>query len=252
MAKNNYSSKPFWGLSVIASLTAVLVLSVYVTNNPKRTQNSQAVKITGSGAPNGAHFNLNVIGVPKNKTVSETDFNSQGRRIFVKLYGNTIINLAEGDFGVIDYNGTDGTAAFQLPNPDVNCDGTTEYSVFVRALGTPKGSATFQSCYIDGATGENWCAVDFADGVADINLTRTKGKQTFTNVSKDLLYVDYCSQFDQTTGECLKVVQVPLFGGGDDITKYFWEDKGEGLKLAQFRFYQGYETATGWVPVCNP
>ena len=57
-----------------------------------------------------------------------------GSRIFVPREGNAKINLKEGDFLVLDANGTDGSAAFQLPNPDPDNDGTTTYSVFARAL----------------------------------------------------------------------------------------------------------------------
>src|SRR5918995_2353562 len=85
---------------------------------------------TGNGAPSGAHYTLNIIGVPKDKSSSFTG--GMGHRIFVDLGrngepANTRINLIEGDFGVTDANGTDGTAAFQLPNPDADLDGTTSY-----------------------------------------------------------------------------------------------------------------------------
>ena len=48
----------------------------------------------GNGAPSGPHYNLNIIGVPKDKT-ADMDGN-QGHRIFVKLEGKTAIWLAEG------------------------------------------------------------------------------------------------------------------------------------------------------------
>src|SRR3989344_3290396 len=92
---------------------------------------------TGNGAPSGAHYTLNLIGVPKNKTADMTGDN--GRRIFMPLWGNAKILLSAGDFQVLDANGTDGSASFQLPNPDENGDGTTSYSVYVRALGKPGG-----------------------------------------------------------------------------------------------------------------
>src|SRR3989344_4307572 len=118
-----------------------------------------AVDTTGNGAPSGAHYNLNIIGVPKDKTADMTGNN--GHRIFVPLEGKAKILLAEGDFQVLDANGTDSNGAkFQLPNPDEDGDGTTSYSVYVRALGKPGGSAKMQSCYTDGQTGDTWCAVD--------------------------------------------------------------------------------------------
>lgn len=190
---------------------------------------------TGNGAPSGAHYTLNIIGVPKGKSADMTGNN--GRRIFVPETGKTRINLAEGEFQVLDANGTDGTAAFQLPNPDPDGDYTTSYSVYVRALGKPGGSARMQTCYED-ATG-TWCAVQFAGGVNQIEITRTRGKQTFSNVTRDLLYVDYCTQWDGTT--CLNVEQIPLFG---EDAEFFWDYDNTGLKVAQLRFYEVPTTVT--------
>jgi hypothetical protein len=134
--------------------------------------------------------------VPKDKSANFDGGN--GHRIFVDL-GRTGLpanaSTREGEFTVLDANGTDGTAAFQLPNPDPDGDGTTAYSVYVRALGKPDGKATMQSCYED-ATG-TWCAVDFLGGVEPITIERTKGAVgKFENVSKDLLFVDYCTAWD--------------------------------------------------------
>src|SRR5919106_1702625 len=100
---------------------------------------ASSVAETGNGAPTGAHYTLNIIRVPKGKS---PNFNGgNGHRIFVDLgrngTANTRINLGPGDFAVIDANGTDGSAAFQLPNPDPDGDGTTLYSVYVRVLGKP-------------------------------------------------------------------------------------------------------------------
>lgn len=194
---------------------------------------SGGTEVTGSGAPSGAHYNLNIIGVPKGKTADMTG--NQGHRIFVPLSGKTKIMLSEGEFAVLDANGTDANgASFRLPNPDVDGDGTTEYSVYVRALGKPGGSAKMQSCYTDGVTGETWCAVDIDGGVSQIDITRTSGKSSFTNVSKDLLYVDVCLAVD-FSGNCTDSVVQPLFS--DDLDAYFWEYDNNGLRVAQLRFY---------------
>ena len=216
------------------------------------TSPALAVATTGNGAPSGPHYNLNIIGVPKDKSPSFDG--GSGRRIFVDLgktgaASNTRINLTEGDFAVLDANGTDGTAAFQLPNPDPDGDGTTSYSVYVRALGKPGGKATMQSCYedVDGT----WCAADFAGGVEPRTLQHTKGGASkFTNVSKDLLYVDYCTAWsagpDTILGTaddvCTATSQVPLFG--NDLLSYYWSYDNEGLKLAQLRFYEVPTTVT--------
>jgi hypothetical protein len=197
-----------------------------------------AVSQTGNGAPSGAHYTLNIIGVPKEKSPNMTG--GDGHRIFVALGktgapANTRINLAMGDFGVTDANGTDGVAEFRLPNPDPDGDGTTSYSVYYRALGKPGGKATMQSCYTD-ATG-TWCATDFAGGVEPITIERLKGAVAkFVNVSKDLLFVDFCTAWDATTGACTSVSQISLFS--NDQISYLWSYDNEGLKIAQLRFYE--------------
>lgn len=222
-------------LFVFVALAVTLSAVVIVPANTEAT--------TGNGAPSGAHYNLNIIGVAKDKTADMIGNN--GHRIFVKLWGaDTKIMLAEGDFQVLDANGTDGTARFQLPNPDPDQDGTTSYSVYVRALGKPGGYANMQTCYTD-ATG-TWCAVDFDGGVSQITINRTKGKSTFTNVSKDLLYVDYCTAWDITDPSnpvCTNVEQIPLFG--EEAAEYFWDYDNYGLKVAQLRFYE-VPTVTGY------
>src|SRR5262245_33340660 len=111
-------------------------------------QDAQAVvQSLGNGAPSGTHYNLNMIGVPKQKTADMTGDN--GHRIFMSLEGKTKVMLSEGVFAVLDANGTDGTASFQLPNPDPLNSGVTKYSVFARALGKPGGSATITTCATD-------------------------------------------------------------------------------------------------------
>lgn len=176
----------------------------------------------GNGAPNGAHYNLNIIGVPKTKTADMTGNN--GGRIFVPLTGKIRINLTEGAYKVLDANGTDGVAAFQLPNPDPDNDGTTVYSVFARALGKPLGTSTTTTCFDDYQTATKYCSA------YQMVLTRHKGKSTFENVTQQLLYVyvDYDNDGD--------LDRFPLFS--DPLDDYFWEYDNNGLKLAQLRFYE--------------
>ena len=177
---------------------------------------------TGNGAPSGAHYNLNIIGVPRNKTADMTGDN--GHRIFVPLWGNPKIMLTEGpDFAVLDANGTDGEASFQLPNPDPTGSGTTVYSVFARALGTPGGKSLTTTCAIDPFDGAQVCSV------ITLTLDRKAGKSTFENVSKDLLYI-----YADVNGDGV-LDRVPLFDSS--LTGYFWDYDNNGLKLAQLRFY---------------
>src|SRR4026209_1113717 len=89
----------------------------------------------GNGAPSGAHYNLNIISVSKDKSAEMSG--NQGHRIFVPLYGKPKIWLSESpSFEVYDANGTDSNgASFGLPNPDPDADGITEYSVYARGQG---------------------------------------------------------------------------------------------------------------------
>lgn len=175
----------------------------------------------GNGAPSGAHFTLNLIGVPKGKTATMTS----GGRIFVPLEGRTKINLVEGaDFQVLDANATDGSGSFQLPNPDPDNDGVTEYSVFARALGTPGGSSKLTTAATDPVTGETYYSTESAVFV------RSKGGSKFTNVSSALLYVYVDLDGDGT------IERLPLFD--DRLQGYYWDYDNAGLRLVQLRFYQ--------------
>ncbi len=192
------------------------------------TVKTKAAAIAGNGAPNGAHYNLNIIGVSKEIGVSKDkaalmDSNS-GHRIFVPLYGKIKVNLLPGtDFAVLDANGTDGNGAtFSLPNPDPDNDGVTSYTVWARALGKPGGTSTTTPCaYTDGV---EYCST------SNVVLVREKGKSSFTNVTSQLLYV-----YVDLDGDGVEE-RYPLFDPA--LQDYFWSYDNNGMKLAQFRFYQ--------------
>ena len=204
---------------VIALIILTNCEGVADLSGPVSDQGNGAV--TGNGAPNGAHFDLNWIGVSNPKDATNT---SSGHVIFVPLNGSTQILLSQGDFAVLDSNGTDGSAAFQLPNPDPTNTGTTTYSVFVRALGKPGGSSSTTTCATDPTTGQLFCSV-----FSSVQ-TRTKGQQTFTNVSKELLFI-----FADINGDG-KLERVPLFDSS--LQGFFWQYDNNGLKNLQMRFYQ--------------
>jgi hypothetical protein len=191
-----------------------------------------ALAVTGNGAPSGPHYNLNIIGVDNPKTADMTGTN--GHTIFVALSGHTKINLCESGvddgcedvvgYQVIDRNGTDSNGAlFALPNPDPDGDGTTVYSVWARALGTPGGKSLTTTCATD-ESGELECSL------MTLELTRDKGRSKFDDVSKYLLYI--YADIDEDGS----VERVPLFS--DKLQGYFWDYDNYGLKLAQLRFYE--------------
>ncbi len=178
----------------------------------------------GNGGPNGAHYNLNIIGVPKAKTA---DMDGSNRHvIFVPESGGCRINLAEGNFNVADGNCFDGDGAeFFLPDPDPDGDGVTAYSVYARALGKPGGSSVTTTCFDE--AGETWCSTE------SVVLVRTKGKSTFRNVSKELLSLCLDTD-DPPDGIC----DVREFLFDRDLADYYWQYDNNGLKLAQLRFYE--------------
>jgi len=186
----------------------------------KAASSDDSIQLTGNGAPAGKHFNLNLIGVPKNKTATITT----GNRIFMPLEGKTRINLSEGAFAVLDGNGTDGTAAFQLPAPDADGDGVTSYSVYARAVGKPGGSVKATTCAKDPVSGEEICSLE------SMVQVRTKGKSSFTNVSNQLLSISADIDGDGDTD------RVPLFDSR--LQDFAWNFDNAGLKVLQLRFIE--------------
>lgn len=186
----------------------------------KATSGTKAT--TGNGAPSGSHYNLNLIGVPKGKTADMTG--SNGRRIFVPLSGSCQISLGEGEFNVLDANCTDGSAQFTLPNPDPDNNGITTYSVWARALGKPGGTSNTSTCATDPTDGLLYCSV------YTMVQTRDKGKSTFSNVSKELLYV-----YTDIDGDG-NLDRMPLFDSR--LQDYYWQYDNNGLKVLQLRFYE--------------
>lgn len=213
----NYDSRTWYFLGIIALIIIVFIwyFNSYIKSTEMRTR-------AGNNAPAGAHYNLNIIGVPKGKTADMTG--NLGHRIFVPLQGNCKIGLNEGDFAVIDANCTDGNgAAFQLPNPDPENDGVTTYSVWARALGKPGGKSTTTPCATDAITGELYCST------YSMIMVRNTGSSKFTNVSSVLLYV-YADLNGDGTPE-----RYNLFN--DALKDYYWNYDNNGLKLVQLRFY---------------
>ncbi len=218
----------------------VLLLATLALARPALSQN-------GNGAPNGAHYNLNIIGVENPKTSPLTG--SDRHTIFVAL-GNkgtatSKIYLTPGDFQVCDGNAFDAAhdcsgaqiqsqgAVFQLPCntniiADITCaDGTAQasYQVWGRALGKPGGSAIITTCATDTLTLEVVCSTESTMN----SFVRNPGKQTFTNVTNELTSIVVSFDGGAT------YQRVALFSG--DLKDFFWQYANTGLRLLQLRFY---------------
>ncbi len=172
-------------------VTADIPLNV-MPSTTASTITTASVATTGNGAPSGAHYNLNIIGVPKDKTASMTT--GDGHRIFVQLWGgedavslngklsNQLLKVnkiflqpapAGESFQVLDANATDANGAlFQLP-----ADVSATWTVWGRALGTPGGKANMTTCAttagLDGILGTADDEVICSMGT--LSLDRTKG-----------------------------------------------------------------------------
>ena len=210
-------------------------------------------KTTGNGAPSGAHYDLNIIGVTKAKAPSMNGSNRH--TIFVPLVSDqgaldtdvargADILLTQGDFQVCDGNAFDAAfdcngvqvanqgAVFQLPcnNNITTATGTTlvpcpttgasaSYSVWGRALGKPGGSSTITTCATDLSTGTLVCNA----GTNVAVFIRKNGKSVFSNVTNALTSLVTSTQ------------TVALFGAG--FQGFFWDFDNNGNKLLQLRFY---------------
>lgn len=172
----------------------------------------------GAGNTGGGCYNLQIIAL-KSKNADMTD--TSGHSLFVLQGGNTKIGLKEGDFKVLDRNGTDGSASFQLPSPDPTNSGVTAYSVFMRLVGKPGSKVDMSTCGVD-ELGDTYCSEEV------INMERIAGKSSFTNVSRELLYVYADINADGI------VDRVPLFDSR--LSDYFWSVDSQGRMHAQLRF----------------
>jgi hypothetical protein len=185
---------------------------------------------TGNGAPSGSHYNLNIIGVSKDKS-SNPDWAS-GNVIFVALGSKTVTvttkillsQAAAGVFEVTDKNGTDGEASFSLPAP-----GT--YTVWARALGTPGGKAKITTCATDIILNDPGVICSTQNEV----FVRGTGKSSFRNVTVALTTITLDPVADAAAVLACGSTTVSLFN--TCLQGYFWQYDNNGLKLLQVRFY---------------
>lgn len=172
----------------------------------------------GAGNTGGGCYNLEIIAL-KQKNADMTGTN--GHSLFVAQNANTKILLQEGSFNVIDRNGTDGSAAFSLPNPDPTNSGTTVYSVFARLVGKPGSALKMATCGVD-SIGDTYCSQDV------LSMKRIAGTSKFINVSQQLLYI-----YADINGDGI-VDRLPLFDSR--MEEYFWSLDSTGRMHAQLRF----------------
>lgn len=168
--------------------------------------------------PAGAHFDLALIGVPPGRFADWSDVGD--RAVFMPLEGDAKLLLSHGPFAVLDENGTDGSAAFQLPDPEPKASGATSYAVWIRAEARP---ASTSPCAAEPDTDDLYC------DAGQIVLVRDTGRPSFSNAAKDLLSV-----YADLDNDGLPA-RYPLFD--EALADSLWRRNERGLKVAQLRFY---------------
>jgi len=214
------------------------------------------VSATGNGAESGNHFTLNIIGQKNAKNMPE---GLSGHVIFCPLNkGDDVacrIYLSEGDFQVLDKDGTDGVARFMLPRPypDGTIDPAVEtsaYKIYVRVLGKPGGSGSMKtglcettdgSVCIDDPLG-TWYSATSVE-LASHSPSTNKQSQKFQDVTHELTTVDLSNYYICGDGTEQCDYHVGLFDTNpfdlDDPASYlyFWDLVNKDMKIIQLRFY---------------
>ena len=195
-------------------------------------------------------FNMVIHGADKDKNVGD---NGNSNSMFIKRNGHTKILLSEGPFKILDRNGTDGTAAFQLPKPNpvctdgptndetlVDCDISFDYWAFARVLGKPIDSNfEIQTCADEVDDINNTGDLSNVCSLEKVSLPNANGKNSdkgakFTNVSKELLTLclDVADGEGNFDNEC--DIRVGLFD--PRLQNYTWEVDANGHYIMQLRF----------------
>jgi hypothetical protein len=177
---------------------------------------------------NGAHYNLNIIGVKTSDQIKEVG-DSMGHTMFVKLSGKTRILMSQdegGVFQVVDRNGLDGTARFNIA--------PGHYNVYARALGKPGGTVHMQAngTFDDAVNGETLIMLGYVD------IARSTGKTQNLNINS-LFYVDVTICTASLDGVCTEMTTYTDTWVFDipELLEYYWDYDNNGLKLLQVRFY---------------
>lgn len=227
-------------LGLISAVMGLLVFGV-----------TPALAQVGKGL-SGPHYELNIIGVPKNKTATLTD--SSRHTMFVPL--ETVSNVkiyVTGDadpdtpgtqcgdrFQIIDGNATDGDGATLLVPCQVG--GTMSFEVYAVGLGTPGGSGsadvlcTFQSTIILSPDTAALCGANV--GGFDFEVKREAGKPVRQNISPVFRAsgcVDVNGSLTCDTGDTA-FSNVWIFNIAE-LMSYYWDYENNGLKLMKVRFY---------------
>ncbi len=212
------NKKYLWGIATVALLILATV----------------PVQALSSGQDfNGPHYNLNIIGVSKDKAADVPAWSNENRHtMFVPLEKKTNLYMTEGtDFAVLDANGCDGTARFQLA--------PGYYEVYARAVGTPHGKVNitpYAEFDTDGDGIANVSTTDFYLGSISLEHTKKPVWQRVTGLflADVWLWNEDGTLYDSYTNTW--IFDIP------ELLAYWWDYDNNGCKVLQVRFYPVNET----------
>jgi hypothetical protein len=194
----------------------------------------------------GPHYNLNIIGVPKDKTVPDMT-GSNRHVIFVPLQSGGDVSrqvkiqyIAGDEFRVIDGNATDDNLAIiEVPSSDGLADPC--YSVYAVGLGTPHGNAIVNAecAFSEPLVGGGTCTDALLLDTFSINRTNGGSNKPRRVDITDIFRATGCLDLDDS-GTCntgdLQFSNVWVFNI-PQLLSYMWDYDNNGLKLMQVRFY---------------
>ncbi len=219
----------------------------------------------------GKHFQVNLIGVPRDKGADMT--NTSRRAIFVPLdsgddVGRKVkIKYVAGDsFAVLDGNATDDNlAVIQVPHEHcvdytAGCTDLVAYDVYGIALGKPYGGAlvsaecSYTLTVVDaGGTSDLECEDTLLMGSFELNRGKGKPKvEDITNIFRAEGCLDVAEDDGSFSGTCesgdIEFRNLWIFNI-EQLSEYMWDYDNNGLKLMQVRFYPSVDTGyIGTVP----
>ncbi len=171
---------------------------------------------------NGPHYTLNIIG---KKHVGGDYDNPDRHTIFVPLDGDSNITMTQGEeFAVLDGNGMDGNATFQIPSGE-----SKNYKVYVVSLGRPGNGVNIS--YPDSWTYNNDTNAWYLE-IATVHVVGHSKKPVWVDAT-EWFYLEYEWATGGTAWEgYMWNVPPDLF----DETGYWWNMIGCDQHL-QVRFY---------------
>jgi hypothetical protein len=213
--------------------------------------------------PGDKSYQLNIIGVPHDKTAPMD--NNNGHRIFVPLntkdqVGRKTSIYMTGDtddqtrglqcgdqFRVLDANATDDddSATLLVPCEPISVgDPGICYDVFATALGTPGGYADV-NVYCDFEDTCDGCDIDQGScygGTVDFTVSRGNGGKPVTENITNVFRASGCIDADILDGLNCGDSNLDIYFRNvwifniEELEYYYWDYDNNGLKLMQVRF----------------